>query len=187
MESATESENRRPALRREALDILSRLSPSQREALLIKCWMSHDARWYMAVAREFGIEVADRLNRRASHDVGLAEAKRLISALQLPPVKTLDDYLLMQEVAVAFFGPDLVEYDIVKVSDRAFEMRVRRCFAYENIVKAGVAANYGCGILSRTTGWPEALGLKFEVSPPLTTCLKTKGQECVHAITFESF
>ena len=41
--------------RAEALLIQS-LTAAQREELLIKCWMSHDARWYMAVATEYGLE-----------------------------------------------------------------------------------------------------------------------------------
>ena len=80
-------------LRQKANDILGRLSPSERETLLIKCWMSHDARWFMAVVGEYGLQVANRLNRIAAHEVGKVEAQRIARALQLPPVKTLDDYL----------------------------------------------------------------------------------------------
>ena len=43
-----------PRLRRRATDALRRLAPAEREALLVKCWMSHDARWFMAVARGGG-------------------------------------------------------------------------------------------------------------------------------------
>src|SRR5207249_11212655 len=46
-----------PTPRQRAEEILRRLAPVEREALLVKCWMSHDARWLMAAARECGMEV----------------------------------------------------------------------------------------------------------------------------------
>lgn len=178
-------ENLQPELRRKASDILRRLSPSQREALLIKCWMSHDARWFMAVAREYGIKVVNRLNRIAAHEVGKVEAQRIARALQLPAVKTLDDYLLAHEVFISLVGPDLADYDITRVSNNAYQMHVRRCFGYDNAVRAGVADNLECGIFARITGWPEALGLEYEITPPLGKCLKVEGRECLHTFSFK--
>jgi hypothetical protein len=61
-------EQSQPKLREQANAVLQRLSSSQREALLVNCWMSHDARWFMAVAREYGMEAANRLNRVAAHE-----------------------------------------------------------------------------------------------------------------------
>jgi hypothetical protein len=46
-----------PTPRQLAEEILRRLAPVEREALLVKCWMSHDARRFMAAARECGMEV----------------------------------------------------------------------------------------------------------------------------------
>jgi len=61
-------EQSQPKLREQANAVLRRLSSSQREALLVNCWMSHDARWFVAVAREYGMEAANRLNRVAAHE-----------------------------------------------------------------------------------------------------------------------
>ena len=94
-------EDLQPQLRQEANHILSGLSPTDREVLLIKCWMSHNARWFMAVARECGMQVANRLNQTAAHEIGEVEARRVVRALQLPAVTTVDDYLLAQEVLLA--------------------------------------------------------------------------------------
>jgi hypothetical protein len=44
--------------------MLNHLSFDSQKDLLIKGWMSHDARWYMAVAEHLGIEAANRLNQR---------------------------------------------------------------------------------------------------------------------------
>ncbi|MBI4590446.1 MAG: hypothetical protein HY725_16575 [Candidatus Rokubacteria bacterium] len=179
----TEHEDLKPELRRKAGDILGRLSPPEREALLVKCWMSHDARWFMAVAREFGMEVANRLNQIAAHEVGKAEAQRLARALGLPPPASLDDYLLAQEVFIGLLGPDLLDYRVTKLGDNAFRVDVQRCFAHDNAVRAGIADRLECGIFARITGWLDALGLAYEISPSLGKCLKAEGRECGYTIT----
>ena len=175
-------EDLQPGLRQQAIDILSRLAPLEREALLVKCWMSHDARWFMAVAREYGMQVTNRLNRIAAHELGKAEAQRLVRALRLPPATTLDDCLLAQEILIGFLGPDLLDYRVRKVGDNAYQVLVRRCFAHDNAVRAGIADGFECGIFARVTGWLDALGLAYETNPPLGKCLKAQGQECLYTI-----
>src|SRR3972149_4618032 len=110
----SDQQDLQPALRQKASDILRALSPSEREALLIKCWMSHDARWFMAVAKECGMQVANRLNQIAAHEIGTVEARRIARALRLPPVTTLDDCLLAQELFINLLGPDLLDYRVIK-------------------------------------------------------------------------
>ncbi len=170
-------------LRQKADAVLRRLLPSEREALLVKCWMSHDARWFMAVAREYGMAVANRLNRVAAHELGKAEARRIAGAVHLPPVATLDDYLLAQEVFIRLLGPDLLDYEVVRTSDQACRVRVRRCFAYDNAVRAGIDGQLECGVFARVGGWLDGLGLSYEMGPPPGPCLKAQGRECAYAIT----
>jgi len=177
-------EDLRPALRQRAAGLLGRLSPSDREALLIKNWMSHDARWFMAVAAEFGMQVTNRLNQRAAHEVGTVEARRIVRALGLPPVTTLDAYLLVQEVLIGLLGPDLLDYRVTKAGDNAFRIHVGRCFAHDNAARAGVAGGLACGIFARVTGWLEALGLAYDAEPGLDACLMARGEECIHTVSF---
>ncbi|MBI2161598.1 MAG: hypothetical protein HYU25_14690 [Candidatus Rokubacteria bacterium] len=171
-------------LRQQAAGLLGRLAPSDREALLIKNWMSHDARWFMAVAAEFGLQVTNRLNRRAAHEVGKVEAQRIVRALGLPPVATLDDYLLVQEVFIGLLGPALLDYRVTKAGDRAFRIHVARCFAHDNAARAGVAGGLACGILARLTGWLEALGFAYDTEPGLDRCLMAGREPCVHSVSF---
>ena len=181
----TEREDRRPESRRQAEAALSRLSHEERAALVVKCWMSHDARWFMAVAQAFGLQAAGRLNQIASHEEGKVEARRLMRALQLPPVATLDDYLLLQETIIGLLGPELLDYQVVTTGDDAFQIRVQRCFAHENVARAGVADVYECGIFSRVTGWLDASGLKYEMTPSLGKCQKTQGRECAYSFKLD--
>lgn len=172
-------------LRQKANEILQRFPASERDALLIKNWMSHDARWFMAVASEYGIPVANRLNQTAAHAIGTVEAHRIVRALQLPPIATLDDYLLTQEILIGLLGPDLLDYDVAKIDDATFNIRVRRCFAYDNAVRAGIADEYACGIFARVTGWFDALNLAYEIAPALGKCLQAQNTECIYTIGFE--
>ncbi|MBI2914001.1 MAG: hypothetical protein HYY03_08785 [Chloroflexi bacterium] len=180
-----EERDRRPELRRKASELLDALSHEEREALLIKCWMSHDARWYIAAAQAFGIEAANRLNQAAAHAEGKAEAQRIVRALQLPPVATVDDYLLAQETMIGLLGPQLLDYEVARSGDDGFEIRIRRCFAHENVSRAGIGEQYECGIFARVTGWLEALGPKYEMHPPLGKCPKVEGRECVYTFRFK--
>jgi hypothetical protein len=181
----SEQQDRQPELRKRADRILATLSQEEREALLIKCWMSHDARWFMAVAQAFGLEAANRLNQIASHEEGKVEAHRIMGALQIPPPETADDYLLLQETMIGLLGPELLDYALVRTGDDSFEFRIQRCFAHENVARAGVADAYECGIFSRVTGWLEASGLKYEMTPALGKCHKAQGQECAYSFTVE--
>lgn len=177
----------RPTLRRKASVALAALSPEQREVLLIKCWMSHDARWFAAVAMAHGMEAANRANKLAVSEEGKAEARRLVRALALPPVSSVADYLVVQEAMISVLGPDLLDYEIVLAAENGFEIRIRRCFAFENVTKAGIAQQYECGILPRLIGWLDALGVKHELSPPLGKCLKAEGRDCAYAFSLTGF
>lgn len=176
-------EDLKPRLRQEAGEVLSRLTPSERESLIIKCWMSHDARWFMAVASEFGMEVTNRLNQIAVHELGKAESKRIVKALQLPPVKSLDDLLLIQEILIGLLGPNLLDYQVNRVSENSASVHVKRCFSYDNAARVGVADQMNCGIFARVTGWLEALSLPYEIEPKLGRCLKGRGEECLYTIS----
>lgn len=176
------AEQLRPALKERALRMAGGLSGEEREALLVKCWMSHDARWFMAVTAEFGLETANRLNKIAVHETGKAEVRRIARALQLTPVRGLDDYLVVQELLISLLGPHLLDYEVTSASDRAFQINVERCFAHENAQRAGIAHDYDCGIFPRVTGWLEALELHHELKPPLARCLKGQGQECAYTV-----
>ena len=171
-------------LKKRANQMLGKLSPQQREELLIKCWMSHDARWFTAVAMNHGMQAANRANQAAVREEGKVEARRLARALGLGPVQNAADFLLAQEAMIGLLGPDLLEYDAAQTGDppeAGWRIEIKRCFAFDNVSRAGVADQYECGILPRVQGWLEGLGLQYEMTPALGKCLKAQGQECAYA------
>ncbi len=175
-----EQQDRRPELTERARATMSRLSQEQREDLLTKCWMTFDSRWFMAVAMAYGPEVACRLNQIAAHEVGKVEAPGIARALGLPPIATLDDLLVLQEMFISLLGPKLMDYAIVRTGNDEYQIRIERCFAHENITRAGIGDYYDCGIFARVTGWMEALGLRYEMTPSVGRCMKAQGRECVY-------
>ncbi len=174
--------NLRGNLRERAGKLLEEISPSERANLLIKGWMSHDARWFMAVCREFGMQVTNRINQDAVYETGKVEAWRISRRLNLPLPATVEDCMLLQEVLICFFGPDVIDYDVFKVSDDAYQLHVKDCFAPVNAARAGVADEFECGVFARTGGWLTALGVDFVMSPPLGKCMKLQGKECICTI-----
>jgi hypothetical protein len=170
-------------LKERAKEIKSRLTAEEREALLIKLWMSHDARWFAASAFAHGMEAANRTNQTAVHEAGKAEARRLARALEMEPVNDRDGFMAAQEAFIEILGPDLLDYELADAGDDAYDLRISRCFAFEQVTKAGVAQHYDCGILPRVTGWLEGLELEHALEPPVGPCLMAAGKECVYRIT----
>ena len=162
--------------------MLSCLSYEIQRDLLIKGWMSHDARWYMAVAEHFGIEAANRLNQMVARDLGRVEMKRFMKALDLSPSRNMEEYLNLKKAALSMFGRDLVDYEIRIFDHQSYEMHLKRCFAHENIVKAGIKDQYECGIFSRLQGWIDAQGLEHELTPALGKCMKVLGKKCYYSV-----
>jgi hypothetical protein len=159
------------------------LSFEMEKDLLIKGWMSHDARWFMAVAKHFGIDAANRLNQSVCREIGRVEVKRYMKTLSLLPSKDLKEYLNLKKAAISLYGPDLIEYEIKILDHQSYEMHLKRCFAYENIVRAGIEDRCECGILARIQGWIDAQGLEHELDPPLGKCMMVLGKECRYRIT----
>ena len=153
-----------------------------REQLLVKCWMTHDARWFNAVAQEFGIEAANRLNQAAVREAAKVEAQRVGRALGLAPPRDAAGCLKVQQALIGVLGPDLLDYDAQVEGPDSYKIRVKRCFAHENVEKAGIAAHYDCGIFARVEGWMDGMGVRHDIAPPLKGCLMAQGKECVHTV-----
>jgi hypothetical protein len=179
----TQTGNVQPELREEAQGILRELPAEEAQALIIKCWMSHDARWFTAVAMNAGLDVAQRCNRAAIHEEGRIEARRVARSLGIPAPATVRDFLLFQETLIGLLGPDLLDYELTQRGETGFDLVVWRCFAFDNVTKAGIAQQYQCGILPRLTGWLEGLGIDYDLEPEPLACLKAQGAECRYSFT----
>jgi hypothetical protein len=159
------------------------LSFDTQKELLIKGWMSHDARWFMAVANHFGMDAANRLNQSVCREIGRVEMKRYMKTLGILPAKSVEECLTLMKAALSLYGSGLAEYDIRAMDDESYEIHMKRCFAYENIVRAGIEDRCECGVFARLQGWIDAQKLNHELTPPLGKCMMVMGKECCYRMT----
>lgn len=158
------------------------LAAEAREDLIRKTWYSHDARWYAAVAMEFGIEAANRLNRAAVKPVGAIEAHRLATAIGGKRPENLAEFIDFLQAGRSVYVPDsLIDMKLRQIDEQSYEVSVGECYVEANITKAGMAGAYECAVLDRVEGWHEAMGRPIETPTP-TTCLKAKGLPCQRVV-----
>ncbi|MBE7518248.1 MAG: hypothetical protein HS107_03295 [Thermoflexaceae bacterium] len=158
------------------------LSPEAREDLIRRTWYSHDAKWYAAVAMEFGIEAANRLNRAAVKPVGAIEAYRLATALGSARPTTVAEFIGFMQAGRNVYVPDaLIDMKLRQIDEHSYEESVGNCYVEANITKAGMANAYECAVLDRIEGWHEAMGLPIETPEPVT-CLKARGLPCQRVV-----
>jgi len=160
------------------------LSDEQEKALLRKCWYTHDARWFTSVAQEFGLETANRLNKRTCRALGEAEMRRFLKTLGIARPTTVQELVSVVEAAFRLFTPPpLMELEVRSVDDRSWEGWMKRCFIHDNVVKAGIGPSYVCAAIDRIQGWHEALGMPLAEEPPALRCPKIEGRECRPVLT----
>ena len=160
------------------------LSDEREKELLRKCWYTHDARWFMSVAEEFGLEAANRLNKRTCRALGEAEMRRFVKALGIAAPTNMRELVPVIEAAFRLFTPPpLMDLEVRMVDDRSWEGWMKRCFIHDNVVKAGIGPFYVCAAIDRIQGWHEALGMPLAEEPPALRCPKLEGRECRHVLT----
>jgi len=161
--------------------LAGRITGADREQLLLSGWMWHDARWFTAVAREFGLSAASRVNAAAVHETGRVEARRTLKLMDVPAPADLRSCVIAQEAMGRVLAPGLVDYDLT-LDDDSVRFDVRRCFAFENVTKAGIIADYRCGIFPRLEGWWDAFDVAYELTPAPGPCMMAERGACTYTI-----
>ncbi len=165
----------------------SQLDPKTREDMIRRAWYAHDARWFAAVAAEYGMEVANRLNRAAVRAVGQIEAGRLARALGKQRAESVEEFLeFLGSGLDLYVAAPLMDMDIRKIDERSYEVTVNDCFVHTNIAKAGITDTYECAVWDRVQGYHEALGQSLEDGQlPGATCVRARGEECRRVLTIK--
>lgn len=162
------------------------LPQGEREDLIRTAWYSHDARWYNAVAAECGVQAANAANRRAIRQAGAVEARRLHARLGLPPVRSIPEFFAFTKAGRDLFVGPIVEMSLAQRDAARYEVEVTRCFAADQIGRAGLADQYECGIFDRIQGWHEGLGLPLAEDVPTTLCHLANGRRCTRTLRLAS-
>jgi hypothetical protein len=163
-----------------------RLPPEIEKDLLRRCWMSHDACWFAGVAAEFGIDAANRINRRNVRAIGRTEMHRLMKALGVTRVEGIAGAMRLFEAGRALYvPPPATQADVEVMTDDVYEVRITRCFVQENITRAGIADTYHCAVFDRIAGWHDAWGLPLAAELPAATCALAAGRPCARTFAID--
>ena len=160
------------------------LTDDAQKDLLRRCWYSHDARWFMSVAEELGLEAANRLNRRVCRALGEAEMRRFVAALDIASPTRVEQLVEVVDEAMRFFVPaPLTTFDLWVIDWHSYGAWIKHCFIHDSVTKAGIASCYICAAFDRLQGWHDALDVPLAEDPPALPCAKTLGQECLRVMT----
>ncbi|MFI5394893.1 MAG: DUF6125 family protein [Candidatus Binatia bacterium] len=160
-------------------------SPAERESLLIRCWMTHDAMWFFHCAQECGMEKTNKINKAAVRSMAQVEIKRIKKALGIDKVETFQQLTELMEAVFDLMKADFMGFTWNVSAENTLRWDMPRCFAYDGVQKLGVADQYQCGIFERMEGWAEGLGLKYSVTPQVQGCMMHTEGRCFREFRFE--
>lgn len=166
-------------------DILDVMDKHQLKALLTRCWMTHDAMWFMNAVNEVGIEKANVMNRGAVRQMAAVEAKRVMRAAGVDGVRDLAGMRRFVEAAAQLVIGDFIEFSVEwSEADSSMCFRIPKCFAHDGVAMLGVLDRYECGIYERIYGWCDALDVEYEVTPDTLRCIFDDTGVCVRTMRF---
>lgn len=154
------------------------IEKAELKELLNKCWMTHDAMWFLHALQECGIETTNRINRAAIRDASKIEIKRIMKALGVAKVESFEEVEELVTQAFALIKPEFMEFECTVPEANVIHWKVNRCFAHDGIQKMGVIAQYECGIFERLKGWFDALGVPYRISPEGDGCMMHAEGRC---------
>ncbi|MCP2519554.1 L-2-amino-thiazoline-4-carboxylic acid hydrolase [Candidatus Aminicenantes bacterium AC-708-M15] len=93
-----------------------------------KNWLAHDGLWFQEVEKEFGLETAIELDRRAWEKFTMIEAKRIMKRLNIEPGGGIP--ALIQALKFRLYA-HINKQEIVKVSENRCIFRMITCRVQE--------------------------------------------------------
>ncbi len=159
-------------------------SPSERESLLIRCWMTHDAMWFFHCLQECGMEKTNKINKAATRSMAQIEIKRIKKAVGVDKVETSQQLVDLMQAVLDLVKADFMDFTWSVPAEDTIHWEMHRCFAYDGVQKLGVIDQYQCGIFERIEGWFEGLGLNYSVTPQVQGCMLDTEGRCVRDFRF---
>jgi hypothetical protein len=158
------------------INLLSSVTNEQRIKILQKNWLSLEARWQMAVFREWGWEKGNQLNKEIIREMGKVMIFRLMKVLGISEVKSMVKLLAICSATIDFYyPPQTLVFHFEPTSETTALGVVEHCGIYENVKRARVSNYYECGCFALRSGWYEAL--EIEAEEKLSKCFKN-GDNC---------
>jgi Family of unknown function (DUF6125) len=157
--------------------------------LLNRCWMTHDAMWFLNSWQEEGIEKANKINKAAIKSLAPIEMRRIKEALgtQKERVETFEEFKDFLVGASEFVIPDFMNI-IMSFPGRNvlhWQFKEGNCFAYKGMKRIGAIDQYECGVIYRLGCWFDNLGIRYTVVPEINRCLMHATGNCSGDFRFD--
>lgn len=159
-------------------------SPAERESLLLRCWMTHDAMWFLHCIQRCGVDTTNAINKAAVRSMAQIEIKRIGKALGIDKIETFQQLTEITAAVMDLLLADFMKFTWKVSGEDTLHWDVSRCFAHEGVQKLGVADQYQCGIFERMEGWAEGLGLTYSVTPQVHGCMMQREGRCFRDFHF---
>jgi hypothetical protein len=128
---------------------------------LKRLWWYHDSFWYAAVARELGIDLANRLNLKASEKAFRMLTITLLRKKMVKRPRNVQELMLVfRHVWKNAFFDDLYVDEPVEFDGTTATWIGSRCHAYDSLKRAHMLEGYECGCQGLRTGVMKALRLR---------------------------
>ena len=126
-----------------------------------KNWMSHDARWQMAVVNEFGWELGNKLNQDVIKQMAKTMIYRYLKFTKITKLENIEEFVKIWNQVVDLFWPSHENYKFFINSPTEIQVIISKCPVYDSVRTAGVADKYECACNDFREGLFSALGLEF--------------------------
>ena len=168
------------------MTLFEQLNKHQLKELLVKCWMTHDGSWFYNCVKEFGIEIANKLNKASIKTLSPFEVQRVQKALGMEKtkVKSFEQLKTFINNGFSLLKGDFMDFNYTFPRNNVLHWEMGRCFAYEGMKRIGITNKYECGLLYRLGCWLEVIGVKFKLEPEINECLYHSQEKCVGNMIF---
>ncbi len=168
------------------MTVFDDITKDQLRELLVKNWMSHDGAWFFYTCMELGIDKANHLNKSAITMLAEGETKRLLKLMgwQGRKITTFEDLKTLIDSAFSLIKGDFMDFTYTFPAQNVMRWVMGKCWAYAGMKKLSVEKDYQCGVLWRVICWIKNLGIKYEIHPPVKTCLMVTQGKCEGEIRF---
>ena len=168
------------------MTLFDQLNKHQLKELLVKCWMTHDGSWFYNCVKEFGIEIANKLNKASIKTLSPFEVQRVQKALGMEKtkVKSFEQLKTFINNGFSLLKGDFMDFNYTFPRNNVLHWEMGRCFAYEGMKRIGITNKYECGLLYRLGCWLEVIGVKFKLEPEINECLYHSQEKCVGNMIF---
>jgi len=166
------------------MDVLDQVEKKAIRDVLGKGWLTHDGMWFFNTCREFGIEKANELNKKAIRSLAPIEIGRMKQLLGVAGdrFETFDALAQFMAAGLELTLPHSVfkQFRLTPSAGNVLHWQWEdfQCFAYEGMKQNGVIDGYSCGVMYRIECWLESLNVRYAMQPAITGCLMHEKGTC---------